>query len=77
MFPVMVYLIDNVASAFTFDTVGPSCLLHKAGNEIVGCLSLELVDLVVVSSLHLVESRSHLWWGRFVRVTHKDVGVRD
>ena len=77
MFPVMVYLIDNQASAFTFVTVGLSCLLHEAGNEIVGCFSLDLADLVAVSSLQLVESRSQLWWGRFVGVTHKEVGVRD
>ena len=39
--------------------------------------SIELVDLVDVSSLPLVETAVISWWGRFVGVTHKDVGVRD
>ena len=56
MFPVKVYLIDGLASAFIFVTAEPSCLLHKAGNDIVDAFSIELVDLVDVSSLHLVET---------------------
>ena len=42
-----------------------------------GFFSIELVDLVDISSLLLVETAVISWWGQFVGVTHKEVGVRD
>ena len=52
--------------------------MNKAGMiQWTGFFSIELVDLVVVSSLPLVEAAVFSWWGRFVGVTHKEVGVRD
>ena len=42
-----------------------------------GFFSIELKDLVDVSSLQLVEAAVFSWWGRFVGVTHKEVGVWD
>ena len=42
-----------------------------------GFFAIELKDLVVVSSLPLVKAAVFSWWGRFVGVTHKEVGVWD
>ena len=42
-----------------------------------GFFSIELKDLVVVSSLQLVEVAVFSLSGRFVGVTHNEVGVLD